>query len=813
MSENNLNLTNFSMLELFNIELDNQTEILNDNLLNLENYLKKNQLYSTSEIIPLLESLMRAAHSIKGAARIVEIDEVVKLAHLMEDYFSATISQNIIPQTQHIDQILEGVDLLQKINQEENLKLWITKNQDNFDQIKSNISHLLENQVNELLTPLITEKNNENFSENNEQKPLNLDDVFPDEEEDLESESPTQGDLYIYQQSEELSNLENSTFLNSQISTFKTSEIFTNQAAPEKDRYIRVSSDNLNRLMGLAGEALVEATALGPFTDSLMTLKKSQLELSKLLENLQYTLLIKCALNKETENYLKIIKQKERECREILNDRLNTLEQFTYRSINLSDRLYREVINSHMRPFADGIQGFPRMVRDIAKQLNKSVKLEIIGKSTPVDRDILAKLEVPLTHLLRNSIAHGIEAPDIRIQKGKTIEGIIRLEAAHRFGMLSINVSDDGAGIDLNQLKNRILEKKLVTPEMAQQLFETELIEFIFLPGFTTANEVTEISGRGVGLNIAKTMVEEVGGNIQAISKTDKGMSFHFQLPLTLSVIRTLLVEISGEAYAFPLTRIEQAVRVNMNEIFYAENKQYFTLNGKNIGLVRADQVLELPPSKFSSDSFSIVIVSDQHNCYGLIVDRFLGEKNLVIRPLDHRLGKVQDISAAALLEDGSPVLILDVLDIIHSVDKILTTSYLAQANYEPELSWTQLTFKILVVDDSITVRETEKKLLQNYGYQVDLAVDGIEAWNMIICGKYDLIISDVDMPRMNGIKLVQQIKNHPLFKETPVIIISYKDREEDRLQGLEAGADYYLTKESFQDDTLIKVVKELLEK
>lgn len=378
--------------------------------------------------------------------------------------------------------------------------------------------------------------------------------------------------------------------------------------------------------------------------------------------------------------------------------------------------------------------------------------------------------------------------------------------------MLSINVSDDGSGIDLSYLRQRVLEKQLVTAEMAQQLTEAELIEFIFLPGFSTTNQVTELSGRGVGLNIAKTMVEEVGGNIQAVSKFGKGMNFHFQLPLTLSVIRTLLVEISGEPYAFPLTRIDHAIRVNVADISYAENKQYFTLNGHNIGLVRADQVLELPPSKFSADTFSIVIVSDQLNRYGLVVDQFLGEKNLVIRPIDHRLGKVQDISAAALLEDGSPVLILDVLDLIRSVDKILTTSYLAQANYEPEVIWMQLAKKILVVDDSITVRETEKKLLQNHGYQVDSAIDGMEAWNMILTGKYDLIISDVDMPRMNGIKLVHQVKNHPLFKGTPVIIVSYKDREEDRIQGLEAGADYYLTKGSFRDDTLIKAVRDLMQ-
>ena len=277
-----------------------------------------------------------------------------------------------------------------------------------------------------------------------------------------------------------------------------------------RDRFVRVSTENLNRLMGLAGESLVEATALVPLSESFLNLKKSQLELSQLLEQLQVNL-VQSPLSKEAENYLSELIYKERECRAILNDRLNALEQFSYRSFNLSDRLYREVIGTHMRPFEEGVSSFPRMVRDLARQLKKRVKLEIIGKLTMVDRDILRKLEAPLTQILRNSIDHGIEFPDERVAKGKPPEGTIHLEATHRFGMLSITISDDGKGIILDNLRESIVTKGLVTEEMSQQLNEAELMEFIFLPNFSTANQVTEISGRGVGLNIAKTMVQEVG--------------------------------------------------------------------------------------------------------------------------------------------------------------------------------------------------------------------------------------------------------------------------------------------------------------
>jgi two-component system sensor histidine kinase and response regulator WspE len=805
-------LSNFSLWELFSLEVENQTAVLNENLLILEDFLKQKNGRDLAEIASQLENLMRAAHSIKGAAKIVRVEKAVRIAHMMEDCFVGAMNKTITLTNEQIDSLFNSIDILQQIGQKKESEVtnWLTENEININEIMAKIGRILGRRQSDREpspTPIMV----------TEAVPvLSLDDVFPDDE-DTTDNSNQSSEIINFEAANDQENSavlvshngEVSQTLNSPVSNFSISDSLSH-SLQDKDRFVRVSADNLNRLMGLAGESLLEAKALEPFADSMVFLKKSQLELSKLLEKLQLKLM-KYAIDKESENYLKLIKQKERECREILSDRLTTLEQFAYRSVNLSDRLYREVINSHMRPFADGVQAFPRMVRDIAKQLNKSIKLEIIGKSTPVDRDILKKLEVPLTHILRNAIDHGIESESERINQGKPPEGMLRLEASHRFGMLSITVSDDGKGINLEKLRKTIIDRKLVTPEMATQLSESELLEFIFLPGFSTANQVTEISGRGVGLNIAKTMVEEVGGNLQAISKEGKGMSFHFQLPLTLSVIRTLLVEIASEPYAFPLTRIDRAIQVHPDDIHYVENRQYFTLNDKMIGLVRADQVLELSTAKLSSETFSVVIVSDQLHHYGLVVDRFLGEKNLVIRPLDNRLGKVQDISAAALLEDGTPVLILDVQDLVRSIDKILTTGYLSQAIYEPAADWSRLGKRILVIDDSITVREMERQILENQGYQVDIAVDGIEGWNALVTGKYDLIVSDIDMPRLSGIKLVSQIKKHPLLKTTPVIIVSYKDREEDRLQGLEAGADYYLTKSSFHDDTFLKAVVDLI--
>jgi two-component system sensor histidine kinase and response regulator WspE len=316
---------------------------------------------------------------------------------------------------------------------------------------------------------------------------------------------------------------------------------------------------------------------------------------------------------------------------------------------------------------------------------------------------------------------------------------------------------------------------------------------------------VTELSGRGVGLDIAKSIAQEVGGTVRATSQPGLGTNFHFQLPLTLSVVRTLLVEISGEAYAFLISRIDKIVNIQKSEIAVIENRQYFTLDQKNIGLIPAAQVLNLPHT-LTSDPLWVVIVSDSSDTYGLVVDRCLGERELVVRPLDSRLGKVQDISAAALMGDDSLVLIVDVFDLVRSVNHLLKTARLAkfgeneaivQGNASPSGHK-----RVLVVDDSITVREVERKLLQNRGYTVEVAVDGMEGWNAIRSQPYDLVISDIDMPRMNGIELIKQIKSHPRLNSVPVIVVSYRDRESDRIQGLEAGADYYLTKSSFHDDS-----------
>jgi len=451
------------------------------------------------------------------------------------------------------------------------------------------------------------------------------------------------------------------------------------------------------------------------------------------------------------------------------------------------------------------------MVREVARALGKTVKLDIVGESTPVDRDILERLKAPLDHLLRNAIDHGLETPTDRRQQGKSDEGLLQLQACHSAGMLLITVGDDGRGVDVERLREAVVQRKLTTLETTQKMSRAELLEFLFLPGFTLKTSVSEISGRGVGLDVVQTMVKEMGGRVRISSQSGRGTRFQLELPLTLSVVRTLLAEIGGEPYAFPLARIERAIKLPKERIESLEGRQHFALGEEQIGLVAAHQVLDLEESQRSDGQVSVIVLGDKTARYGLVIDRFLGEGELVARALDPRLGKVKNISSAALMPDGTPVLIVDADDLNRSIENLIAGQQLSRVGDTPDGEAVKKQKRVLVVDDSLTVRELERKLLGSKGYGVDVAVDGMDGWNAVRTRHYDLVVADVDMPRLDGIELLTLIRNDSRLKSLPVMIVSYKDREEDRNRGLEAGADYYLPKASFHDETLLRVVNDLI--
>jgi two-component system sensor histidine kinase and response regulator WspE len=571
---------------------------------------------------------------------------------------------------------------------------------------------------------------------------------------------------------------------------------------------VRVTARSLSRLMGLAGESLVQARWLGLFSASLLKLRKQHDRLAAALDDT----LAAVAAGEPPEEVAPLVAESRRRavaCRQDLIGQAVNFDNHAARAEDLNTRLYREVIASRMRPFADGVHGFARMVRDTARTLGKQARLVVEGENTDVDRDILERLEAPLTHLIRNAVDHGLESPTERVRAGKPEAGTIRVEARHRAGMLSVSVSDDGQGIDLDRLRRKVVERGLNSAELVRQMTEAELLEFLFLPGFSTAGAVTEVSGRGVGLDVVQDMARRVGGGVRISTNPGHGTTFHLQLPITLSVIRAVVVDIGGEPYAFPHTRIDRLLRVPRASMRSIEHRQFVTVDGQNIGLVLAGQVLDVPGEPGKGGDLPVVLLSDATGSYGLIVDAFRGEQDLVVRPLDPRLGKVPNLSAAAVLDDGEPVLIVDVEDLVRSMDQFIQTGSLRRC--EVREAGPVRKKRVLVADDSITVREVERQLLAHQGYDVAVAVDGMDAWNQARAGGFDLLVTDVDMPRMTGIQLVQAIRGDDKLKGLPVVIVSYKEREEDRLRGLEVGANVYLTKSSFHDNRFIESVQDLI--
>lgn len=782
MSAPDNDLSGFSMLDLFKVEVETQKSILNNGLVNLER-----EPTNQTE----LEILMRAAHSLKGAARIIGLDPGVRVAHAMEDGFVAGQNGKLVFGQAHIDMMLKGVDLLSRI---------ANTNESDLQQWSGEKSAEIETYIETLRATLAG-----TFTGAKASQPE--DPVGVSEKTELMAEPRPAAN----QEAEKNPALkEKPAPATPPVRVEKEREPIPVSTKETQERFLRVTAGNLNRLLGLASESLVESRRLGPFTETMLRLKRHHHDLAGMLEDLREEIE---ALDEGTQSRLRDAQAKVAECRRFLTDRLAELDMFDRRSTNLSKRLYAETLSCRMRPFADGVQGFPRLVRDLSRKLNKEVRLEIVGQETQVDREILEQLEAPLTHILGNAIDHGIESPEDRHLAGKPAEGTLRLEARHSAGVLLIIVTDDGQGIDLDTIRTAVMRRKLAPAEVVERMSESELTEFLFLPGFSMKETVTDLSGRGVGLDIVRTMAKNVRGNVRVTSQLGKGSRFQFELPLTLSVVRSLLVSIASEPYAFPLAYINRTLRLQTSSVRTIEGKQYFQFDDRQIGLITAHQVLECPGGPAPGDEMSIIVIGERDRLYGVVVDKFLGEQELVVQPLDPRLGKVQDISAGALMENGAPVLIIDTDDLIRSIEKLASGGRLSRVQQDGTTTLTKKRKRVLVVDDSLTVRELERKLIENQGYQVELAVDGMDGWNAVRTSHFDLIVSDVDMPRMDGIELVQNIRRDARLKSLPVMIVSYKDREEDRKRGLEAGADYYLTKGSFHDETLINAVIDLIGK
>ncbi|WP_250503114.1 MULTISPECIES: hybrid sensor histidine kinase/response regulator [unclassified Caballeronia] len=727
-----------SLLDLFQEEARGQAQILSDGLIALERAPRD----------PVtLEASMRAAHSLKGAARVVGVPVGVTLAHVMEDCFVAAQEGRIVLDAGYIDMLLRGVDLIVQIGEARDI----------------DAQTALEREVDAFVDGLSAHM--EGATSQRELTPTKPSEPIP---------APSR----------------------------------TNEA-----RMLRMRADTLDRLLSHSGESLVESRWLKPFSQSMLRVKRVQHDASRALERLHESLTDSNAaqLDARTHAALDEARRLTAEAHRQLSERLAELENYDRRSTHLAQQIYDEALACRMRPFVDATGRFARMVRDVARGLGRDVRLVIAGESTQVDRDILDLLDAPLGHLLRNAVDHGIEPPSLRRALGKPETGTITLEARHSAGSLFISVSDDGAGVDLDALRRAVVRKRLASEDTAARLTEAELLEFLLLPGFSMRDAVTDVSGRGVGLDAVQDIVRQVRGSVRVTQETHVGTRIALQLPLTLSVIRSLIVEVAGEPYGLPLAHVARTLVLPASAIDMLEGQQHFSFDGKRIGLVTAHQILETAAFEAASERLNVVVIGQGAASYGIVVDRFLGERMLVVQPLDKRLGKVRNIAAGALMENGDPLLIADLDDWLRSVEKLVGSGELGRVGAGASRARVASAKRVLVVDDSLTVRELERKLLASRGYDVSVAVDGMDGWNAVRGADFDLVITDIDMPRLDGIELVTLVKRDAQLAALPVMIVSYKDRAEDRQRGLDAGADYYLAKGSFHDQALIDAVRDLI--
>lgn len=755
-------LGGFSLHELFRAEAETHAGALSEGLVKLE---------GTSDAATV-EPLMRAAHSIKGAARVVGLDIAVKLAHAMEDVLVAMQKGREAIEPARIDQLLKGTDLLASLArvEESAVPAWSAEHEPAVDALIAELR---------VAPPAVSAP---------QQPPAPAVAAHavasPVVVETAAIEAPAPAPPQPPAPSA--------------------------PAAPTRGASVRVTAEKLDRLLQLAGETMLESRRLGSLRDETLELKRDLVRLEDELDRLR------AAARRSGIDPASLAPARTliESGRARVLSHLLTVEGAIRRGEETSTQLYHEVLSSRMRPFADATASLSRTVRDLARQLGKDARLEIIGEHVPVDRDVLVRLDAPLNHMLRNALDHGVETPDERRAKGKPAQATLRVEARHHAGMLRIRVSDDGRGIDLDALRERIVRKSLATGDMASTLDRQELLEFLFLPGFSTAQQVTDISGRGVGLDVVQSTAREIGGTARIDTELGRGTVFELELPITLSVIRALLVDVAGETLAFPLARIERVLQPDASEVRSVEGRMQVLVEGKSIGVIDAARVLALAETRRAATRENLVVLGSGGDHYAVAVDGLIGEEDLVVRALDPRLGKVPHLSAAAVRESGEPVLVVDAEDLLQSVRVALNEGRLRGARPMRALG-ARRTLRALVVDDSATVREVERQLLTRMGFEVDTAVDGLDglhtARDSTATGALDLIISDIDMPRMNGIEFVRALRSDPRFASVPVVVVSYKDREEDRLAGLEAGATAYLTKGAFQDSTFADTVRDLV--
>lgn len=473
------------------------------------------------------------------------------------------------------------------------------------------------------------------------------------------------------------------------------------------------------------------------------------------------------------------------------------------------DEMESMVKNIRVLPISTVFNSFSRMVRDIANEKGKDIDFEIEGKDTRADKKIIEEIKTPLIHILRNAIDHGIESKEERIANGKSPVGKILLSAKQDDNKVIIDVVDDGQGFNLEKIKDRAVSRGFLTQDDIDSMTDEAIMNIIFWPGFTTGDSITSISGRGIGLDVVKTKISQLNGKVKVISEFGKGSCVHIEIPVTLTTLRVFLVQISGQTFAIPIQVITTFILKNQNEIKTNNGVRSILFNGNIIPLYYLSDILELAPAP-RNEKETILIIEADDKTIGLVVDKLLGDQDILQKKLSPPLYKVKNISGITNLASGELCLILNMQDIMHyDFNKAMIS-----ANNQELLTSDVLSYKrILIVDDSVTTRTMVKNILLNIGYMVDTVLDADEALVKLKLTHYDLIITDLTMPKIDGYEFIERLRNDEMYADIPIIVISSLPENQARKRLNKLSIAHYISKDNFDQADLAMQVKEILTK
>jgi len=466
---------------------------------------------------------------------------------------------------------------------------------------------------------------------------------------------------------------------------------------------------------------------------------------------------------------------------------------------SVSTQLETSIRKLRLLPMATLLELFPRMVRDLAAELGKQVSYRVEGASTVADKRIIEELKAPLTHLLRNCIDHGIESPAERRRAGKPEEGQIRIRVTSGADAVNILIQDDGRGLDLAAIRRQAIKQRLHTADELQHFSEAQIQALILRPGFSTSAMITDISGRGVGLDVVRACVERLRGALTLESAPGHGLTVQLRLPVSLTATRAMLVREWGQTYALPFDDIAFLRRLRPADLHVLEGRQGFYEGDQAIPLERLGLLLERSPPAFKEEErLQCVALRMGGETFALALDEVLDAEDIVVKPTTAPLIRVRNLAGLAVLNSGLVCPVLNGYDLLRGMNR--KGQLAAPVAAEEQV---QAQKRILLAEDSITTRMQERRILEAAGYAVETAVDGLDAWNKLALHLFDAVVSDIQMPRMSGLELAERIRKNRKFAEVPIVLITSLATEEDRRRGLAAGADAYITKSEF-DQTLL---------